>query len=247
MGVGTYEINFVPHLTGKHQVVLQSGHLTLFNSKPIYLDVINQIPAETINYEFETDGKGLLSGRVRDTLSFNLIISNNNQPVDINPAKFSVKVMGNGKTSLPEIIRTGVGTYNISFTSANPGIFSAHVIYEENRVLKQRLDFFEVASPFHSRVIDLVNKIPSGKPQIIILQSADTGGNLIGCGGDGWEVHIKQTSPNTTSGSLPLKIIDEHNGNYRVEFTLPIFGIYQLIVSVNGKAIRKSPFKLTAT
>jgi len=245
-GVGTYEINFVPHLIGKHQVILQNGHITLFKNTPIFLNVIKQIPAETINYEFDIEGQGLLSGRVKETLSFNITVTDKNTPTDINTAKFSVKIFGNGKTSLAELIRTGIGTYNVSFTSPAAGIFTATVIYEETKVLKQRLDFFEVPSPFHSRVTDLTNTIPVGKPQIIYLQSLDTGGNLIGCGGDEWEVKISQTSPKTTSGTLPLKIMDEKNGSYRVEYTLPLAGTYQMNVSVNGKAIRRSPFKLTA-
>jgi len=245
--VGSWEINFIPRLVGKHQVVLLNGHVTLFKTTNIYLDVIKEIPEETINYEFEIEGEGLLSGRIKDTLSFSILVTDNKKPTDLHPDKFSVRVFGNGKTSMGNLIRTGEGTYTASFSSAVAGIFTATVIYEETKVLKQRLDFFEAPSPFHSRISELNNKIPIGKPQTIHLQSLDVGGNLIGCGGDLWEVKISQTAPKETSGTLPLKIFDERNGDYRVEFTLPLPGTYQMIVSVNGKAIRRSPYKLTAS
>jgi len=142
ISAGTYRIDFYPHVIGKHQVLLQNGHITLFKNTQIVLDVAKPIPTETLNYEFEIEGTGLLAGRVNDHLYFNLVVTENGIPKDLPPNKFSVKVFGNGKTSLAENTRTGVGAYQISFTSSTPGIFTATVLYEEAKVLKQRLDFF---------------------------------------------------------------------------------------------------------
>jgi len=246
-GVGEFEIDFIPRLIGKHQLSLQNGHMPLFKNTQIVLNVLKQVPEETLNYEFELTGKGLLIGRVNEELNFTLTVTQNSKPCDLNSSKFSVRVFGNGKTSIAETIRTGVGEYHVTFHSATPGIFSASVIYEDNKVLKQRMDIYEVASPFHSRVCDLQQKVPVGKPQTINLQSLDTHGNPIGVGGDVWEIEIKQLTPNETSGTLPLKLIDEGNGNYRVDYTLLLPGTYRLTAKVNDKEIRRSPFKLTAT
>lgn len=147
---------------------------------------------------------------------------------------------------MAEIIRTGVGAYHVSFTSATPGIYSASVFYDDNKVLKQRLDIYSVASPFYSRVCDLHQTVPAGKNQTISLQSLDSQGNLVGIGGDSWEIHIYQLTPNETSGSLPLKLTDEGNGNYRADFVLPLAGTYRLSAKVNNQEIRRSPFKITA-
>jgi hypothetical protein len=243
-GVGTFCIDFVPRLLGKHTLNLQNGHITLFKNQQITLDVMNEIPEVTWSYDFELEGKKLRNAKVNDTVTLTIHVTEKGKPTDV-PKQIKAKVFGNGKTSLPQVYHHGTGTYILDFQSREPGIFSATILYEDYKVLKQRIEFFEAPSPFHSRVCDLPATIPKGQPKTIVLQSLDTGGNLISCGGDKWAIHIKHLSKEL-SGTLPLKLTDQKNGDYTVEFTLPVEGPYQFDISVNGKPIRKSPFKIKA-
>jgi hypothetical protein len=242
-GVGSFRIDFVPHLIGKHILNLQNGHITLFKNQQISLDVMNEIPEVSWSYEFELEG--ISHARVNATVPLTILVKEHGVLADV-PKLIKAKVFGNGKTSLPPVYHSGTGNYTFDFQSREPGIFSASVIYEDQKVLKHRIEFFEAPSPFHSRVCDLPATIPKGQPKTIILQSVDTGGNLISCGGDKWSIHIKHLSKEL-SGTLPLKLTDQKNGDYIVEFTLPVEGPYQFDISVNGKPIRKSPFKVKAT
>jgi len=249
-GIGAFDISFIPRLIGKHQLILHNGHVPLFRNNQIILSVSKDIPTEKLDYEFSLEGKDLSIVRVNQPVTLSLSVTENNVPVDVNPSKLSVKIFGNGKTSLPEISHTGTGSYTVVFQSSIPGIYSASIIYDGTKVLKRRIDYFEVASPFHSRVSELKTSIPANQPASMLLQSLDTGANLIGAGGDAWSVNIKQIGhidETSKGGSFPLQIIDEGNGNYNVQYTLPIPGSYQFDISVNGKPIRKSPFKVTAT
>jgi hypothetical protein len=244
-GVGTFVISFVPRLIGKQTLNLQNGNLTLFKNQQITLEVMNELPDVTWSYDFELEGKGLRNAKVNDTVTLTILVNEHGKLADL-PKLLKVKIFGNGKTSMPQVYHLGTGTYCADFQSREPGIFSATVIYEDSKVLKQRIEFFEPPSPFHSRVCDLPATIPVNQPKTIILQSLDTGGNLISCGGAKWAIHIKHLSKEL-SGTLPLKLTDQKNGDYIVEFTLPVEGPYQIDISVNGKAIRKSPFKIKAT
>jgi hypothetical protein len=242
-GAGTFRIEFVPRLVGKHTLNLQNGHITLFKNQQITLDVMNELPEVTWSYDFELEGKR--NAKVNETVTLTIFTTENGKPADV-PKLVKCKVFGNGKTSLPQVFKTGTGAYTVDFQSREPGIFSATVLYEDSKVLKHKIEFFEPPSPFHSRVCDLPATIPTGQLKSIVLQSLDTGGNLISCGGDKWAIHIKHLSKEL-SGTLPLKLTDLKNGDYTVEFTLPVEGPYQIDISVNGKPIKKSPFKIKAT
>jgi len=244
IGVGAYSFDFIPRILGKHQLRLQNGHLQLFRDTQIILDVLKEVPDADIDYEFELEGQGLLSARLNEVVNLNIIVKEKGSPVDIDTSKFSVKIFGNGRAFLAQVQRRGLGRYTATCTTTSPGIYSATVIYDEHKVLKQRIEFYEHTSTRCSKVDNVPVNVPVGQPSKFTIQSLDMHGNLTGVGGDLWEVKI--TEGPKPAVEVPLRIVDHLNGKYSVEFQLFLPGVYRVDVLLQGESAKKSPFKIKA-
>jgi len=147
---------------------------------------------------------------------------------------------------LPQISRIGTGTYQTTYCSTSPGVYSATVIYDENKVVKQRIDFHEKANARCSVIGNIPGSVQCGEPSSFTIQSLDMHGNLTGVGGDLWEISIILAENKNPSAQIPLEIVDQRNGKYVVKFTLETPGLYNFSVLLEGENAKKSPFKVKA-
>jgi len=243
-GVGSYSFDFIPRILGTHQLRIYNGPTQLFKNRQIKLEVLGQTTDVTLDYEFEVEGQRLLSAKVNKPVKLDITVKDKGILSDIEMEKFNVKVVGNGRTVFAPVSHTGVGKYQAIFSTTTPGIYTANIIYDENKVMKQRIDYHENTSPFHSVISNIPMSVPSGEPASFTIQSSDVHGNLNGAGGDLWEVKI---SEGPTGVAIPLQIVDHKNGKYSVEFILGKPGVYRVDVNLDGEKAKKSPFKIKAT
>jgi len=245
-GIGAYAFDFAPRILGIHQFKVFNGHIQMFKEQEITLNITKEVTEVTLDYDFELEGKGLLSVRLREEVKLSISVKENGSPVDPDMDKFSVEVFGNGRLTMAKLCRLGAGKYEASFTAHTPGVYSAAVIFEGTKVKKQRIEFHEYANARCSRIDSKPVTVTAGEPSRFVIQSIDMHGNLTGVGGDLWEVHITDGPKLETPALVPLKIVDHLNGKYTVEFTLPNPGQYKFNVLLSGETAKNCPFKIKA-
>jgi len=245
-GIGAYAFDFSPRILGIHHFKIFNGHIQLFKDKEIPINITSEVLDVTLDYDFEIEGKGLLSVRLREEVKLSINVKENGKPVDPDKDKFSVEVFGNGRTTMAKLCRLGAGRYEASFTAHSPGVYSAAIIFEGTKVKKQRIDFYEYANARCSRIDSRPVSVTAGQPSKFVIQSIDMHGNVTGVGGDLWEVLITDGPKLENPVPVPLKIVDHLNGKYTVEFTLPSPGQYKFNVLLSGETLKNCPFKLKA-
>jgi len=241
IGLGSYAIDVTPHILGVHELRVQNGHIRLFKNYQVLLNVTKDIPEVTLEYDFELDAEGLLTARLNEEIDINISVKENGQLADIDMKKFSIKIFGNGKQSHPPITYKGLGKYQTKFIAYSPGVYGATVIYDGTKTLKHKIQYFEHTNIRNSRLEKIPTSIVRGTPSSFEIQAIDMHGNPTGIGGDPWQVLITEGSKGDI---VPLKVVDQFNGKYIVEFTLPSPGTYKFDVTLNGEHAKKSPFKI---
>jgi len=244
VGVGAYALDFVPQILGTHQLRLQNGHIQLFKDQEIKVEVLKETTDIDLAYDFELEGKALLSARLDEIVNLNITVKEKGSSIDIDMDKFEVKVFGNGRGKMCGITRRGVGSYLARFQTSAPGVYGATVIYDGNKVLKQTIKYYEHTSARCSKIDNVPVTVKAGKANSFTIQSLDMHGNLTGIGGDLWEIKI--TEGPTPAAQVPLNIDDHLNGKYTVNFILSAPGQYKVDVRIKGENAKKSPFKIKA-
>lgn len=172
--------------------------------------------------------------------------------------ELKISIFGNGRKFLPKIQHLDTGTYAVEFEAQSPGYYTATLIYEGVKVLKQKIVFSESTSTtfhlYHSHSFQVgnarsttmsglpANRVPKKTRQQFKLQVKDMHGNIPGVGGDPIEFGISDGPATATH----VKVIDHDNGTYTLEFELPVEGPYMLRVKYDGEHLKQSPWKVQA-
>eukprot|EP01127_Copromyxa_protea_P000875 TRINITY_DN1078_c0_g1_i7.p1 TRINITY_DN1078_c0_g1~~TRINITY_DN1078_c0_g1_i7.p1 ORF type:complete len:263 (+),score=14.79 TRINITY_DN1078_c0_g1_i7:191-979(+) len=241
--VGTNTFQFCLPYEGTWKLKITRGKKLLFGNEEITTQVSDRLPTHTINYEFqiETNPSNV---RVGKSVSLSISIKENGKPVDPDPSQdFKVSVFGNGKRSYPSLTRNRIGEYVTEFSGWGAGYYVATVIYDKTKVVKRKIVYHEATSARMSSTKDLPTRSQRGQLSSFKVQAKDMLANPIGVGGDLWEFGISG-GPATVNY---VKIIDQQNGCYLFEYILPVSGVYNFRLLLDGNHVQGSPWRVSAT
>jgi len=241
IGRGEYLVEFYPPVSGVYHLEVTTEGRQIFKRGDITTTITDGEPRVKERINFELEGFGLHSGRVRETVQFTIrVMDTNRRPAEIDLDSLEVTIRG-PSTKRGTVSRTGSGSYVAAFNVDVVGDYTVHVTYDGRTVVEQPgVKFSDKTSPSHS-VITLLPKsdVRIGGPQQFRIQSKDNRGNTIYVGGDEWEAVA--SGPERVSH---LQITDNLDGTYTGEFILPKTGTYSFEVRLHGQAASNSPFKV---
>jgi len=243
--VGVYVIESVANFEGQHYLKIHRDKKSLFGDSKVGVLVEKETQKVSQSLDFAMEGRALSSAKINEPVVLDFEIKEDNKRVDVNLAELFLQVTGNGKKFQPLVSRTGVGTYTASFAADLAGYYRATLIYQENKVISQKIVLNEKSNARCSKIEEFQTTVSAGKPGGFSIISYDMHGNRIGTGGDPWSVVIHPV--NVVKATEPkVKINDLHNGKYVVEFTLPECGTYNIKVCIDENHAKGSPFTIKA-
>jgi len=241
VGTGEYNVEFYPAVNGAYHLEMTTEGKQIFKKGDIVTNVVGNDPRVRDRINFELEGHGLHSGRVRDKTDITIRVSDTNkraQEIDMD----SLEVTISGPSSTRGALSTrGPGIYVASFHVDVPGEYTVVVKYDGRTVIEQPgVSFSDKTAPSQSVITQLPrSEVQINQPQHFRIQSKDSRSNTIHTGGDEWEAVA--SGPDRVNH---LTITDNNDGTYTGEFILPKTGAYSFEVRLKGQTASNSPFKV---
>jgi len=238
---GEYHIEFYPAANGIYHLEVTTEGKQIFKKGDITTTVSGNDPRVRDRINFELEGHGLHSGRIREKTDITIRVSDTNKrPTDIDIDGLEVLIDGPSHTR-GALASRGPGTYVASFQIDVAGDYTVTVTYDGRNVIEQpSVSFSDKTSPSASIISQLPrNEVQINAAQHFRIQSKDSRGNTIHTGGDEWEAVA--SGPERVSH---LTITDNNDGTYTGEFILPKVGTYSFEVRLKGQTASNSPFKV---
>jgi hypothetical protein len=163
-------------------------------------------------------------------------------PVGKGGDRFDVLVTGEGKATIEKFADLRDGRYEVQFSINKSGLYSLDVRYRGEPILDSPWDCS--VSPSETFAPNCfctgfgVKAAWMGRESSFVIHSVDVFGNHRDVGGDLWKVVM--TGPEF----IRTTIDDLSNGTYKVTYTTTVRGIFRIIVSLDGKQTRDSPFDI---
>lgn len=216
---GMYNTNFTPDEVGDWNVSV------LYNGQ--------HIDGSPFNVRVYDPGRvtvfGLDAGLASRNYTFTVAINGAGE------GSLTIDITYNGRMIPAQIIpdRGRPGEYNVQFVPQGSGFYTIRVFFAEVEV---------AGSPFTVEVVDASaisvsgNGLRNAEVQhraAFTVFTGQSGGSLSDC-------RITITDPRGTQ--VPSNIIDEHNGNFRVEFVPVIVGDHLIEIVCHGYPVSGSPF-----
>jgi len=238
---GEYNIEFYPNATGVYHLEVTTEGTQIFKKGDITTNVGQTDVRVRERINFELEGHGLHSGRIRENTEIIIrVMDSNKRPADIDIHGLEVEIVGPVQTRGVCSPR-GTGHYVAQFQVDAVGEYTVHVNYDGRSVIQQPgVKFSDKTSAGHSVITQLPkSEVQVGHPHIFRIQSKDSRGNTVYVGGDEWEAVA--SGPERVTH---LQITDNLDGTYTGEFKLPKSGAYSFEVRLRGQAASNSPFKV---
>eukprot|EP01097_Dermamoeba_algensis_P001463 TRINITY_DN1548_c0_g2_i1.p1 TRINITY_DN1548_c0_g2~~TRINITY_DN1548_c0_g2_i1.p1 ORF type:complete len:277 (-),score=77.50 TRINITY_DN1548_c0_g2_i1:212-1042(-) len=159
------------------------------------------------------------------------------------------RVKNASKVSDVKLVDNDDGTYAVSYLAKDPGDHKIEVLLKSN--INPKVAEHIKNSPFtvpiqagtDARMSQCFGKgLEEGldtKPAKFKIQARDRDGNNIPHGGDPFEVKIKSDQPGVV---VPLKLVDNGDGTYDVEYSPVNSGWHDVDVLLRGKPVGGGPF-----
>lgn len=241
VATGEYSIECYPPTTGVYHLEVTTSGQHIFKKGDITTNVTQNDPRIKDRINFELEGHGLHSGRVRETVEFTIrVMDSNRRPTDIDMDSLEVLVQG-PSSKRGTVSSKGSGHYVSAFSVDAVGEYTVTVTYDGRSVIEQPgVKFSDKTSAGHSVIINLPRSdVRAGAAVQFGIQSKDSRGGTIYVGGDEWEAVA--SGPERVNH---LQITDNLDGTYTGEFILPKPGAYSFEVRLRGQAASNSPFKV---
>jgi len=241
VGTGEYNVEFYPAVPGVYHLEMTTEGKQIFKKGDITTTVAGNSPRVRDRINFELEGHGLHSGRIRERTDITIRVSDSNKrPTDIDMGSLEVNITGPSQTRGALAARGG-GQYTATFQVDVAGEYKVIVQYDGRTVIEQPgVNFSDKTSANQS----VISQLPRNDVQINVahhfrIQSRDSRGNAIRTGGDEWEAVA--SGPERVNH---LTITDNNDGTYTGEFILPKTGAYSFEVRLKGQTVSNSPFKV---
>jgi len=241
VNTGEYNIEFYPSVSGVYHLEVTTEGTQIFKKGDITTTVGQNDPRVRDRINFELEGSGLHSGRVRENTEITIrVMDSNKRPTEIDVSGLEVEITGPVQ-STGVVSTRGPGHYVASFRVDAVGDYTVTVKYDGRSVIEQPgVKFSDKTSAAHSVITQLPkNEVQINVPIIFRIQSKDSRGNTILAGGEEWEAVA--SGPERVSH---LQITDNLDGTYTGEFKLPKAGTYSFEVRLHGLTASNSPFKV---
>jgi len=242
-GTGEYRLEFYPSVHGVYHLEVTTEGRQIFKKGDITTTITQGEPRVQERLNFELEGHGLHSGRLREPVEINVrVMDSNRRPTSIDLESLSVEVRGpSNKRGV--VSSKGNGHYVAAFSVDVVGDYTVHVSYDGRSVIEQPgVKFSDKTSPTHSVITQVPrSEVQAGAPHQFRIQSKDSRGSTVYVGGDEWEAVA--SGPERVNR---LQITDNLDGTYTGEFILPKPGTYSFEVRLRGQGASNSPFKVKA-
>jgi len=153
----------------------------------------------------------------------------NDKRVDIDLAKLTISISGNGKSITPKVSHKSLGLYTCDFTPKTAVKYQSVVSYVKSEVVKQSIVCFDNPDAKCCGVTEIPTKIALNKSYEIKVTSKDKQGQPIGVGGDMWEVGL------VGKAKANVELSDNGDGNYVFKFSVTVPGEYNLRIMNSSK------------
>jgi len=241
MKTGEYNIEFYPAENGQYHLEVTTEGRQIFKKGDIQTTITGEDVRVRDRINFELEGHGLHSGRIREKTDITIRVSDSNKrPTDIDVHALEVLISGPQQTR-GSVASRGTGQYVAAFQIDVAGEYTVTVQYDGRTVIEQpRVSFSDKTSASQSVITQLPkNDVQVGVAQHFRIQSKDARGTTIQTGGDEWEAVA--SGPDRVNH---LTITDNNDGTYTGEFILPKQGTYSFEVRLKGQTASNSPFKV---
>lgn len=258
-GTGEYRLEFYPVTTGVYHLEVTTEGRQIFKKGDITTTITQGEPRVQERLNFELEGHGLHSGRVREPVEITIrVMDSNRRPTEIDLDSLVVEARGpSHKRGV--VSSKGNGHYVAAFSVDAIGDYTVHVSYDGRSVIEQPgVKFSDKTSPSHSVITQLPrSEVQSGTAHHFRIQAkgmwcsptantidnwppfSDSRGGTVYVGGDEWEAVA--SGPERVNH---LQITDNLDGTYTGEFILPKPGTYSFEVRLRGQGASNSPFKV---
>lgn len=167
---------------------------------------------------------------------------------------FVVNVVGMFAQYSGLVVPAGRGLYNVSFTALKAGNYRVYIQLAGRDIQCGSVKDEEAAcSPFDMTVVpgpiaahmseaegDMVHAV-AGEVSAFLIQARDAYGNRCEADKDsGFEVRLRNTVSALVQFSGAVQV-DQSSGLYRVTYTIPEAGVYEVLVTYQGTAIQTCP------
>jgi len=241
VNTGEYTIEFYPAATGVYHLEVTTEGKQIFKKGDIQTNITQNDPRVRERINFELEGHGLHSGRVREKSEIAIrVLDTNKRPTEIDLSGLEVEVVGPIRT-IGTVSSRGSGHYVAAFSVDTTGEYTVVVKYDGRTVIEQPgVKFSDKTSAGHSVITQVPrSEVQANVPHNFRIQSKDARGSTIYVGGDEWEAVA--SGPERVNH---LVITDNLDGTYTGEFKLPKPGSYSFEVRLRGTPASNSPFKV---
>ncbi|KAJ6643067.1 Filamin-B, partial [Pseudolycoriella hygida] len=217
---GTWEIVYHPTRIAPHKINIMYNGVPISN-KPIEINVLPPVSSK----EITVSGLGIYQSRVGKTTSFSI------DTVGKPGREFDVVVSGPGGEALPvRCYQTKGGHLQAEFTITKVGQCLVEVLHQSKPL---------PGSPFTCESFDpskvVLQGLPRGQlavhnPISFVLNNSEAGQA---------EIEIQTRSP--SGQNLPVRMTENNDGNYIVEFIPNIPGQYKTSILYGGEAVPNTP------
>jgi len=240
-GNGEYNIECYPPAHGVYHLEVTTEGRQIFKKGDITTTITQGEPRVKERLNFELEGHGLHSGRVRETVEVTIrVLDSNRRPTNIDLDALGVEVRG-ASNKRGVVSSRGSGHYVAAFSVDIVGEYTVIVTYDGRSVIEQPgVSFSDKTSAGHSAITQQPrSEVQVGTAHQFRIQSKDSRGNSVHTGGDEWEAVA--SGPERVNH---LQITDNLDGTYNAEFILPKPGAYSFEVRLHGQPASNSPFKV---
>ena len=177
------------------------------------------------------------------------------QAKDAGNGELAVNCSGPSKSPVVQIDDNGDGSYNVSFTSYEPGVHTISITWAGETIPNSpfQVDFVQLeASQFSLGDQDISECIATERSEIKLLGPEagllTDGAIQVNITGEGKESKtVSSVPPCSDDPDILLSIEDEGDGTYIISYTVPHEGNYTIDIKCLGESISGSPFDVRAT
>jgi len=229
--VGEYSFDFITDIRGEWNLRIYHGQNQIFKTANIITTVTNNLPSDSISYQFSIEGVALSNSRVGDKKELSIeVVDNLNNHVNIDASNLKIKVVG-PKTEVTFLTfnHKSTGIYMCEFMSPKAGHYKAIVVFDGTDVVTHPIILHEQIAPDRCLISEIPTQIIISKKYSVTISARDKHGNPLSVGGDSWEVGLV--------GKVKTHVVltDNKDGTYTLEFSVPQAGEYTLRIMYISK------------